>query len=83
MRCQHAHQRRCSRLNELPESVLIVGRRNRCEFSIFRTFGCEVTMVDIMPNILPMVDEDANIARAVAKRHQDTYRDEDHVGEGR
>ena len=55
------------KLKELPESVLIVGAGViGCEFAgIFRTFGCEVTMVDIMPNILPMVDEDvANTVRA-------------------
>ena len=60
------------KLKELPESVLIVGAGViGCEFaSIFRTFGCEVTVVDIMPNILPMVDEDvANAVRAAfAKR---------------
>jgi len=59
------------KLKELPESMLVVGAGViGCEFaSIFRTFGCDVTMVDIMPNILPMVDEDvANIVRAAFQK---------------
>ena len=41
-----------------------------CEFaSIFRTFGSEVTLVDIMPNILPMVDDDvADVVRRSFKK---------------
>ena len=74
------------KLKELPESMLIVGAGViGCEFaSIFRTFGCDVTMVDIMPNILPMVDEDvANSAGGFPETgHQDTYRDEDNVSKG-
>ncbi len=60
------------KLKEMPESMLIVGAGViGCEFaSIFRTFGCEVTLVDIMPTILPMVDEDvaAVVSAAFAKR---------------
>ena len=64
------------KLKELPESMLIVGAGViGCEFaSIFRTFGCEVTMVDIMPNILPMVDEDvANTVRAASRNEAFRY----------
>lgn len=52
------------KLTSMPASLLIIGAGViGCEFaSIFRSFGSEVTLVDIMPNILPMVDDDAAAA---------------------
>jgi len=58
-------------LKELPKRILIIGAGViGCEFaSIFRAFGCEVSVVDIMPNILPMVDDDAaEVVKATFKR---------------
>ena len=79
------------KLKELPESMLIVGAGViGCEFaSIFRAFGCEVTLVDIMPSILPMVDDDvaAVVRTAFAKRgikiHTGTKITEVKVADGR
>ncbi|MGM0472148.1 MAG: dihydrolipoyl dehydrogenase [Bacillota bacterium] len=55
-------------LDELPESLLIVGAGViGCEFaSIFATLGVEVTVVDVMPRLLPPEDEEIsqNLARA-------------------
>lgn len=59
------------KLSALPKSFLIIGAGViGCEFaSIFRTFGSEVTLVDIMPNILPMVDDDvADVVRRSFKK---------------
>ncbi len=59
------------KLSALPKSLLIIGAGViGCEFaSIFRTFGCDVTLVDIMPNILPMVDDDvADVVRKSFKK---------------
>ncbi|MCR4424778.1 MAG: dihydrolipoyl dehydrogenase [Firmicutes bacterium] len=57
-------------LTSIPSSILVVGAGViGCEFaSIFRTFGSEVTMVDIMPTILPMVDSD--VASVIAASFQ-------------
>ena len=58
-------------LKELPKRILIIGAGViGCEFaSIFRAFGCEVPVADIMPNILPMVDDDAaEVVKATFKR---------------
>ncbi len=59
------------RLKEMPRRLLIIGAGViGCEFaSIFRAFGSEVDVVDIMPNILPMVDDDAvEVVRASFKK---------------
>ncbi len=47
-------------LTELPETLLILGAGViGCEFaSIFNTFGCEITLVDACPLILPHEDDD-------------------------
>jgi len=47
-------------LQEIPKSLLIVGGGViGCEFaSIFHAFGTEVTIVEAMPSILPLVDEE-------------------------
>lgn len=48
-------------LSEVPERLLVVGAGViGCEFaSIYSAFGSKVTLVDVMPRILPMVDEEA------------------------
>jgi dihydrolipoamide dehydrogenase len=55
-------------LTELPESLLIVGAGViGCEFaSIFATVGVKVTVVDVMPRLLPTEDEEIskNLARS-------------------
>jgi dihydrolipoamide dehydrogenase len=50
-------------LKEVPEALLVIGAGViGCEFaSIFSTFGSKVTLVDVMPRILPMVDEEASL----------------------
>lgn len=47
-------------LEEIPKSLLIIGGGViGCEFaSIFHEFGTEVTIVEAMPNILPLVDDE-------------------------
>ena len=69
-------------LKEMPESLLIIGAGVvGCEFaSIFNSLGARIQLVDVMPNILPMVDDD--VADVVKKefekrnlrkgRHQDS-----------
>ena len=58
-------------LKEVPGELLIVGAGViGCEFaSIYGTFGSKVTLVDVMPRILPMVDEEAaSIVAATFKK---------------
>lgn len=52
-------------LNELPESLLIVGGGvSGCEFaSIFNAFGCHVTILELLPTIL--ATEDIQVIRHV------------------
>lgn len=47
-------------LKAVPESILIVGAGYiGCEWAcIFRELGSEVTLVEVLPRILPLVDED-------------------------
>lgn len=53
-------------LEDIPKSLLIIGGGViGCEFaSIFHQFGTEVTIVEAMPNILPLVDDE--ISRRLA-----------------
>ena len=59
-------------LKSLPKSLLIIGASAiGCEFaSAFRTFGSEVTLVEALPRIVPVEDEEisAELAKAFAKR---------------
>ena len=50
------------RLNELPDSVLIVGGGYiGCEFAfLFSAFGVEVTLVEAMETVLPLLDKDCS-----------------------
>ncbi|SDD60186.1 dihydrolipoyl dehydrogenase [Sporomusa acidovorans] len=47
-------------LTEVPKSLLVIGAGVvGMEFSaVMRAFGCEITVVEMLPNILPMVDSD-------------------------
>ena len=47
-------------LTEIPQSLIIVGGGvEGCEFAcLFSGLGCQVTMVEMMPTLLPLEDED-------------------------
>src|SRR5581483_9560598 len=59
-------------LEKAPKSVVIVGAGAvGCEFAdVFNAFGSQVTLVDVMPNVLPLEDTDASkeVERAFKKR---------------
>ena len=59
-------------LKEVPKSLLIVGAGGiGCEFaSMYRAFGSEVTLVEMLPRIVPIEDEEisAELGRAFSKR---------------
>jgi dihydrolipoamide dehydrogenase len=59
-------------LDKAPKSMLIVGAGAvGCEFAdVFNAFGTQVTLVEVLPNILPLEDSDASaeVARAFKKR---------------
>jgi dihydrolipoamide dehydrogenase len=54
-------------LEELPKSIIIVGAGAvGCEFaSFFVDVGCEVTLIEMLPTVVPL--EDADVGRALAK----------------
>ncbi len=59
-------------LEKAPKSILIVGAGAvGCEFAdVFNAFGSQVTLAEVLPNILPLEDSDASaeVARAFKKR---------------
>jgi dihydrolipoamide dehydrogenase len=59
-------------LEKAPKSIIIVGAGAvGCEFAdVFNAFGSQVTLIDVMPNILPLEDLDASkeVERAFKKR---------------
>lgn len=59
-------------LPEIPKSLIIVGASAiGCEFaSMYRTFGSAVTLIEALPRIVPVEDEEvsAELARAFNKR---------------
>jgi len=59
-------------LEEIPESIAIIGAGAiGVEFAyIFRSFGCDVTLIELMPQILPNEDRDiaTELARAFKKQ---------------
>jgi len=59
-------------VKEVPKSLLIIGASAiGCEFaSAFRTFGSAVTLVEALPRIVPVEDEEisAELTKAFAKR---------------
>lgn len=59
-------------LEKIPESIAVLGAGAvGSEFaSVFRSFGAEVTLIEMMPRILPIEDEDcsAEVERSFKKR---------------
>jgi dihydrolipoamide dehydrogenase len=59
-------------LKELPKSILVIGASAiGCEFaSAFRAFGAQVTLVEALPRIVPVEDEEisAELTKAFVKR---------------
>ncbi|HEY0996333.1 MAG TPA: dihydrolipoyl dehydrogenase [Gemmatimonadaceae bacterium] len=59
-------------LEKAPKSIVVVGAGAvGCEFAdVFNAFGSKVTLVDVMPRILPLEDEDSSkeLERAFKKR---------------
>src|SRR5260370_22484575 len=59
-------------LEKAPKSIIIVGAGAvGCEFAdVFNAFGSQVTLIDVMPNILPLEDLDSSkeVERAFKKR---------------
>ncbi|MGH7710996.1 MAG: dihydrolipoyl dehydrogenase [Gemmatimonadaceae bacterium] len=62
-------------LEKAPKTMLIVGAGAvGCEFAdVFNAFGTQVTLAEVLPNILPLEDSDASaeVARAFKKRKID------------
>ncbi len=62
-------------LEKTPKSIIIVGAGAvGCEFAdVFSAFGSQVTLVEVMPNILPVEDADSSkeVERAFKKRKID------------
>ncbi len=62
-------------LERAPKSMLIVGAGAvGCEFAdVFNAFGTQVTLAEVLPNILPLEDADASaeVARSFKKRKID------------
>src|SRR6202035_2459169 len=60
-------------LKELPKSIVIVGAGAvGVEFaSIYRSFDCEVTIVEMLPRLVPVEDEEVSkeLARVFRKRN--------------
>ena len=59
-------------LEKAPKSIVIVGAGAvGCEFAdVFNAFGSQVTLIDVMPNVLPLEDTDASkeVERSFKKR---------------
>ena len=60
-------------LDEVPQSLIIIGAGAvGIEFAgIYAGFGCEVTVVEMAPNILPLCDTDMQKRMGLALRKQD------------
>jgi dihydrolipoamide dehydrogenase len=62
-------------LEKLPKSIAIVGAGAvGCEFAdVFAAFGAQVTLIEVMPNVLPVEDADASkeVERSFRKRKID------------
>ncbi len=59
-------------LKEVPKSLLVIGAGAiGCEFaSMYRAFGSEITVVEMLPRVVPLEDEEisAELGRAFTKR---------------
>src|SRR5204863_9988557 len=66
-------------LQEVPKSMLVIGAGAvGCEFaSIFSRFGTKVTIVEVMPQLLPLEDEEVakEFTRVFKKKGIDVYAD--------
>jgi dihydrolipoamide dehydrogenase len=66
-------------LDHVPQSMLVIGAGAvGCEFaSIFQTFGTRVTLVEMMPTLLPIEDEEISkeFTRLFKKRGIDVFTD--------
>src|SRR5204862_5320618 len=66
-------------LTEVPKSMLVIGAGAvGCEFaSIFARFGTKVTIVEVMPQLLPLEDEEVakEFTRIFKKKGIDVYAD--------
>ncbi len=64
-------------LDKLPESMVVVGTGAiGCEFAfLYATFGVKVTMIEYMPAILPLADEEVSrtLERSFRKLHATVY----------
>jgi dihydrolipoamide dehydrogenase len=67
------------KLTEVPKSMLVIGAGAvGCEFaSIFSRFGTKVTIVEVMPQLLPIEDEEISkeFTRIMKKKGIDVYTD--------
>jgi dihydrolipoamide dehydrogenase len=67
------------RISEIPKSMLVIGAGAvGCEFaSIFARFGTKVTIVEVMPQLLPIEDEEIakEFTRIFKKKGIDVYTD--------
>src|SRR6185369_2572206 len=67
------------KLTELPKSMLVIGAGAvGCEFaSIFARFGAKVTIVEVMPQLLPIEDEEVakEFTRVFKKKGIEVYAD--------
>jgi dihydrolipoamide dehydrogenase len=67
------------KLSEVPKSMLVIGAGAvGCEFaSIFSRFGTKVTIVEVMPQLLPIEDEEISkeFTRIMKKKGIDVYTD--------
>lgn len=65
------------KLNRVPESIIIIGAGAiGCEFAwIFHLLGSKVTLIELMPRVLPMEDEDISkeVEKLLKKRKIDFY----------
>lgn len=65
------------KLNRLPESIIIIGAGAiGCEFAwIFHLLGSKVTLIELMPRVLPMEDEDISkeVEKLLKKRKIEFY----------
>ncbi|MEM1205283.1 MAG: dihydrolipoyl dehydrogenase [Acidobacteriota bacterium] len=66
------HSDHALELREVPSSLVVLGAGAvGCEFaSVYRSFGSEVTIVEMLPRLLPIEDEEisAELERSFAKR---------------
>ena len=84
---QHHLQRRGDSPAQVPKSIAIMGSGAvGVEFaSIFKSYGSEVTVIELLPRLVPGEDEavSAELERTSRARHQGPHRHQGHQREGR